>query len=242
MNESLQLDRTISLGDLINGIRRTQANELDQLSSAVMVAQHLDEVGDHLIGHFVDQARRAGASWSEIGRSMGVTKQAVQKRFVPKAESGPDVFQRFTPRARNAVVAATNEAHQRQHGEITPAHLLLGLLSDPAGLASTVLVAQGHTVESIRAAAIEALPAASSQPLPSMIPYDAHAKKVLELTAREALLLNHSHIGTEHILLALLEFENADGVLTRLGINKASITEGIHAALPETPRPPDSSN
>ena len=60
---------------------------LDQLTDAVLAADHLGEVADHLIGHFVDQARRSGASWTDIGRSMGVSKQAAQKRFVPKAST-----------------------------------------------------------------------------------------------------------------------------------------------------------
>ena len=66
--------------------RRRTPTPLDQLSDAVLAADHLGEVADHLIGHFVDQARRSGASWTDIGRSMGVTKQAAQKRFVPKGE------------------------------------------------------------------------------------------------------------------------------------------------------------
>ena len=78
--------------------------------------RHLGEVADHLIGHFVDQARRSGASWTEIGKCMGVTKQAAQKRFVPKGRADPrstptQGFSRFTPRARNVVVEAQNKAH-----------------------------------------------------------------------------------------------------------------------------------
>jgi hypothetical protein len=55
----------------------------------MVVAEHLGELSDHLIGHFVDRARRSGASWTDIGRSMGVTKQAAQKRFVPRRRSTP---------------------------------------------------------------------------------------------------------------------------------------------------------
>ncbi len=229
-------DLTVSLGDLITGIRRSSENELDQLSSAVVVAQHLDEVGDHLIGHFVDQARRAGASWSDIGRSMGVTKQAVQKRFVAKTEFGADAFARFTPRARNTIIAAMNEAHAAHNAEITPAHLILGLLSDPDALAAKVLEAQGHPAEVVRAAATAALPAPTSEPLPSLIPYDAESVKVLELTARESLRLDHTYIGTEHLLLALLESEDETGVLTRLGVLRDQVAEGIRTALEDSRR------
>jgi hypothetical protein len=236
MTSSRNIDETVSLGDLITGIRRASENELDQLSSAVVVAQHLDEVGDHLIGHFVDQARRAGASWSEIGRSMGVTKQAAQKRFVTKAESGADAFARFTPRARNTIIAAMNEAHAEHSAEITPAHLLLGLLSEPDALGARVLAALGHTAEVIRAAATAAIPAPSPEPLPSLVPYDAESVKVLELTARESLRLNHNYIGTEHLLLALLETEDETGVLTRLGVRKDQVADSIRTALEELQR------
>jgi hypothetical protein len=68
----------IRLDDLINAIKKARSDTLEQLSDAVLVAERLGDVADHLIGHFVDQARRAGASWTDIGRSMGVTKQAAQ--------------------------------------------------------------------------------------------------------------------------------------------------------------------
>jgi hypothetical protein len=231
MTQALNIDATVSLGDLINGIRRSTENELDQLSSAVVVAQHLDEVGDHLIGHFVDQARRAGASWSDIGRSMGVTKQAVQKRFVAKSEFGTDAFARFTPRARNAIIAAMNAAHSAHNAEITPAHLILGLLTEPEALAVKVLDAQGHGADVIRTAATATIPAPSSEPLPSLIPYGTESVKVLELTARESLRLNHNYIGTEHLLLALLEAEDDAGVLTGLGVDKDQVADSIRTAL-----------
>src|SRR3954469_8922739 len=108
MTEPVQPMPVIRLDDLINGIKKTHSHVLKQLSGAVMVADHLGDVADHLIGHFVDQARRSGASWTEIGRSMGVSKQAAQKRFVPKAESmtldPSQGFARFTDRARAVVV------------------------------------------------------------------------------------------------------------------------------------------
>jgi hypothetical protein len=101
----------VRLDDLINAIRQAHDEPLDQLTDAVIAADALGEIADHLIGHFVDQARRSGASWTEIGKCMGVTKQAAQKRFVPKSDAAaldPNAgFARFTPRARNVVVATT---------------------------------------------------------------------------------------------------------------------------------------
>src|SRR5690242_6975203 len=97
----------LRLDDLIAAIKQVHTDALDQLSDAVIAADHLGELADHLIGHFVDQARRSGASWTDIGRSMGVTKQAAQKRFVPKDPAEPSDldpsqgFSRFTPLARD---------------------------------------------------------------------------------------------------------------------------------------------
>src|SRR6478672_7488516 len=138
MTEPSQVTATVRLDDLIAAIKSVHSDALDQLSDAVIAADHLGEVADHLIGHFVDQARRSGASWKDIGASMGVSKQAAQKRFVPKGES-PDLdpsqgFSRFTPRAKNVVMAAQNEARAAGNGQICPAHLVLGLLTEPEGI------------------------------------------------------------------------------------------------------------
>ncbi|GDY84116.1 hypothetical protein SAVCW2_33150 [Streptomyces avermitilis] len=112
----------------------------------MIAADHLGDVADHLIGHFVDQARRSGASWTDIGKSMGVTRQAAQKRFVPKAEVDLDPsqgFSRYTERARNVVLAAHNEAKAAGNAESLPEHLVLGLLAEPEALAAKAVTAQG---------------------------------------------------------------------------------------------------
>src|SRR6202012_1255353 len=136
----------VRLDELITTIKKVHTDVLDQLSDAVLSAEHLGEVADHLIGHFVDQARRSGASWTDIGKSMGVTKQAAQKPFLWRAETttlDPNGgFERFTPRARNSVVAAQTAAHEAGNDEITPDHLTLGLLSDPEALVTKLLRAQ----------------------------------------------------------------------------------------------------
>ncbi|BCI52891.1 hypothetical protein NIIDNTM18_21690 [Mycolicibacterium litorale] len=212
----------VRLDDLINAIKTVHSEPLEQLTDAVLAAEALGDVADHLIGHFVDQARRSGASWTDIGRCMGVTKQAAQKRFVPKADAQPldpnQGFTRFTPRARAAVVHAQNVARDARHSEISPDHLLLGLLVDTESLGIALLAAQGVTPDAVRDAV--ALTAAADGEALDLVPFNGPAKKVLELTFREALRLGHNYIGTEHLLLALLESEEADGPLHRLGVDK----------------------
>jgi len=229
----------VRLDDLIEAIKNVHSDALDQLCDAVIAADHLGDVADHLIGHFVDQARRSGASWTDIGRSMGVTKQAAQKRFVPKgsgAASDLDPshgFSRFTQRARNVVMAAQNEARAADNDEIRPEHLVLGLLSEPEALAAVSIVAQGVPLETVRQTVTAMLPPAADQ-VPALIPYDQQARKTLELTFREALRLGHNYIGTEHILLALLELEDGTGVFADLGIDKATAEANIAEAAATT--------
>ncbi|MFF4044505.1 Clp protease N-terminal domain-containing protein [Streptomyces sp. NPDC001816] len=224
---------SVRLDDLIEAIKKVHPEPLDQLQDAVIAADHLGDVADHLIGHFVDQARRSGASWTDIGKSMGVTRQAAQKRFVPKESADLDPsqgFSRYTLRARNVVMAAHNEALAARNTEGRPEHLVLGLLVEPEGLAAKAVTAQGVLLDSVRQAATAALPPAAEE-VPDLVPYGPEAKKVLELTFREALRLGHNYIGTEHLLLALLEHENGVGVLSGLGITKAGTEEYVGKVL-----------
>jgi Clp amino terminal domain, pathogenicity island component len=225
----------IRLGDLIEAIEKVHTRPLEQLTDAVLAAEHLGDVADHLIGHFVDRARRSGASWTEIGTSMGVTKQAAQKRFVGKDQpltlDASEGFSRFTPRARQVVMASQEAARAAGASEIAPAHLILGLLSEPHGLAAQAIVAQQVPLDTVRDAVAATLPPAAGQEPPPLIPFDAQAKKALELTFREALRLGHNYIGTEHILLALLELEDGQGPLTSLGIGKEAAETWITAAV-----------
>ena len=179
MTTPVPMTPPVRLDDLIDAITKVHAEPLDQLTDAVLAANHLGELADHLIGHFVDQARRSGASWTEIGRSMGVSKQAAQKRFVAKGEA-PDLdpaegFSRFTARARNVVMAAQNEAHAAGNAEIAPAHLVLGLLHEPEAVAAKAIVAQGVALDDLRSAATATLPPAVDDVLP-LVPFDDQAK------------------------------------------------------------------
>jgi ATP-dependent Clp protease ATP-binding subunit ClpA len=230
--DAARITNPVSLDELITAIKRVHDQPLEQLTDAVLAGEALGEVADHLIGHFVDQARRSGASWTEIGKCMGVTKQAAQKRFVPKAESSPldpnEGFNRFTPRARNVVVESQNSAHAAGNDLITPDHILLALFTDSESLAVKLL--NGHGVDAAAVAAKVTLPPRADT-MPALIPFSGPAKKVLELTFREALRLGHNYIGTEHILLALLESEAEQGILHDLGVDKQRVETELVDAL-----------
>jgi hypothetical protein len=234
MTETAKIAYPVRLDDLITVIKQVHEEPLEQLTDAVLAAETLGEVADHLIGHFVDQARKSGASWTEIGKCMGVTKQAAQKRFVPKAPNDsaaldPEAgFGRFTPRARNVIVVAQNKAGEARNNEITPDHLVLGLFADPDGLAPKLLAGQGIDAEKVTKAVT--LPPGVDD-MPVLIPFNGQAKKALELTFRQALRLGHNYVGTEHILLALYEVEDDGGTLHRLGVDRDRFERELIEAL-----------
>ncbi|WP_328473945.1 ATP-dependent Clp protease ATP-binding subunit [Actinoplanes sp. NBC_00393] len=219
----------VRLDDLIAAITSQRPDDpLERLTQAVILGDHLGELADHLIGHFVDQARRSGASWTDIGRSMGVTKQAAQKRFVPKDQG----FERFSDDARATVVFSMNHAKTLGHTEILPGHLILGLLDRPDSLAARAITAHGLEADAVRAAVTAALPPPAGTDVPTLVPYDARSRKALELTFREALRLSHDAVGTGHLLLALLE-EDPDGVLSSLGLTKETVEQTVIAGPQE---------
>ncbi len=238
MVEPTPLSRSVRLDDLIDTIRQVHTDPLEQLTDAVLVADHIGEVADALIGHFVDRARRQGASWTEIGASMGVTKQAAQKRFVQRpaaadaAALDPNAgFSRFTRRARNVVVAAQNEARGRRDQHIRIEHVVLGLLTEPEGLAARAVIAQGVSLDRVREVATATLGPSGTGESPELVPFDDRTRAVLEATFREALRLGHNYIGTEHLLLALLDADEGTGVLAGLGVDRARAEDFVARTL-----------
>src|SRR5215469_15564535 len=179
----------VRLDELISYITSTDGTALDHVSAAVRISEQLGELADHLIGHFVDQARKTGASWTDIGQSMGVTKQAAQKRFVPRPSDWPDLlsgafppdpvkFSRFTDRAKRAVIAARQEAIRRRHDRVLPEHLILGLLHEQEGLAARTVAALGVSPEAARAALGATLQAVMPDEVtPGHVPFDSRAMK-----------------------------------------------------------------
>jgi hypothetical protein len=230
------METPIRLDDLIESVKRQHPDDaLGQLSDAVLVADQVGEVADHLIGHFVDQARRSGASWTEIGASMGVSKQAAQKRFVPKefyASSDEANFSRFTERARRVLVRAERSARGVGNDQIDTTHILLGLIGEQEGLAAKSIEKLGGKPDELGARITAVLPPAVDA-VPEVIPFSPRSRKAVELTVREALRLGHNYVGTEHILLALLEQREgpAYDVLVDVGITKEAVEQDIRARL-----------
>ncbi|MFK5255784.1 ATP-dependent Clp protease ATP-binding subunit [Propionibacterium freudenreichii] len=128
------------------------------------------------------------------------------------------MFERFTDRARRVIVLAQDEAKMLNHNYIGTEHILLGLIHEGEGVAAKALEQMGISLEAVREQVIEIIGQGSTPPT-GHIPFTPRAKKVLEYSLREALQMNHSYIGTEHILLGLIrEGEGvAAQVLIKLG-------------------------
>jgi ATP-dependent Clp protease ATP-binding subunit ClpC len=138
------------------------------------------------------------------------------------------VFERFTDRARRAVVLAQEEARMLNHDYIGTEHLLLGLVRERDGVAGKALASLDISIEAVRRQVEEIIGQGRAAPT-GHIPFTPRAKKVLELALREALQLGHNYIGTEHILLGLVrEGEGvATQVLVKLGANLNRVRETV---------------
>ncbi|GAA3864055.1 Clp protease N-terminal domain-containing protein [Saccharothrix violaceirubra] len=190
----------VQLTDLIVAVAQEHVDPLTRLTSAVELSGQLDELGDHLIGHFVDEARRSGASWTDIGASIGVTKQAAQKRFVPRESVEPARTPRYTDRAHRVVVLARH--HARFSERIGTGHVLLGLLDESGGQAAKTIAHLEASDGTTRMVVLAEL--RDTGPRPDPQPFSAHCTKALELGVRASLRLGQPFVGTEHLLLGLL--------------------------------------
>jgi ATP-dependent Clp protease ATP-binding subunit ClpC len=138
------------------------------------------------------------------------------------------MFERFTDRARRVVVLAQEEARMLNHNYIGTEHILLGLIHEGEGVAAKALESLGISLEAVRQQVEEII--GQGQQAPSgHIPFTPRAKKVLELSLREALQLGHQYIGTEHILLGLIrEGEGvAAQVLVKLGADLDRVRQQV---------------
>ena len=142
------------------------------------------------------------------------------------------MFERFTERARQVVVLAQDEARNLKHNYIGTEHLLLGLLREKEGLAARVLESLDVTLEEVRNQ-IARIVGPGDEPATGQIPFTPRAKKVLELALREAMQLQSSFIGTEHLLLGIAR-ENqgvASRILLDLDVDADKIRSGVFKAL-----------
>ena len=190
-----------TLQELIEVVERDapSAELLDLLATASSTVAQLEEVGDAVLGHFVDRCRRSGHSWTEISTALGVSKQAAHKRFSFPAPT----LERVTERARRAIDGAAASSQALGHNYVGTEHLLLGLFAEPEALAARALAEAGVDRAAIEAKVLEIVPR-GGEPLLENPPYTPRASLALQWALNEALRLGHNYIGTEHILLGLV--------------------------------------
>ena len=226
-----------TLQELIDIVRQDASSDqpLDQLIAASATAADLQETTDALLGHFVERCRRDGRSWTEISSALGVTKQAVHKRFSSAiadhlvAVTPSPTFERFTDRARHVVARSRQAAIELDAPAVGTEHILLALFVEPGGLAARALAAMDVSEETVRAAirtrtdrgelaaagAHErpATPAEASATEPSarepsgVLKYSDEARRALRDVLAVALEFSHNYIGTQHMLLGLYRNE-----------------------------------
>lgn len=217
-------------------------DELDELAAASTTVTEINQTSDAVLGYFVDQARAAGRSWVEISGVLGVTKQAVHKRFAA-SDFGKQAMTRFTPRARAVAEATSTVAAETHHGFVGTEHLLLALYREPEGIAAKLLERRGLSEESVRAAVHAKVPE-GTEAVEGTPPMTPRTRDVIHLAQSEALKLGHGYIGTEHLLLAL--FRKGDGiaydVLTELGYDADTAHADLVEALAKFTKPSDQSD
>ena len=219
----------ISLADLIARLDEELpgASELARISEARLRAQTLSDLGDQLLDHYVSKAKQVGASWSEIGDAIGVTRQAAQQRHTPAP------FDRYTNLNRHTIVLAQEAARTHKHDSIGTEHLLLGLLGEPRGLAYEVLVAKAESEQRVRDAIEEAMPPAGEKALRGHIAFRPESKEAIEQALRASADLGHDWVGTEHSLLGLIRTQQslAAQILRDLGFTSDGLHETVRTEI-----------
>ncbi len=195
---------------------------LERLSAAAATAQDLESAADALLSHFVEQCRQAGHSWTDISGALGVTKQAVHKRFA----ATPPTFERFTPRARAIVSGSQNLALGWGHHYVGTEHMLVAMLDDPESVGSKVLVEAGVTRAKAEKRVLAIAPKGDAKEAGG---FTARAVTLLQAALGEALQLGHNYIGTEHILLAMLRDPESVGsrVLSDLKVEPDAVKKAV---------------
>src|SRR5437762_850872 len=152
----------LNLQELIERIdsELPDTDALTKIAEARRRASALNDIGDQLVDHYVAVARADGASWSQIGEALGVSKQAAQQR-----RAGTQ-FEKFTARARNVVVLAQDRARRLRHPAVTTDHLLLALVDEGEGLAAKVIATLAGPLETVvEAVTARQVPGSGAQPV-----------------------------------------------------------------------------
>ena len=200
---------------------------LAKITEAQSRAQTLGALGDQLVSHYVAIAKNEGASWTEIGEAIGVSKQAAQQRH------SPEVYEHLSEGYRHTIVVAQEAARTHRHGFIGTEHLLLALLDEPDGVAARVLAAEAGGADRVREAVLAKMPPDGRKVPRGSFLFTPRARQALDEASEESQRLGPPTIGTEHVLLGLLAV--TDGVagqaLAELGVTTERLRPILAAEL-----------
>jgi ATP-dependent Clp protease ATP-binding subunit ClpA len=218
--------------DVIREIEQYQPQPgavLSRLSAAVLAAERLDRVGDEVVDHFVAQARAQGASWSDIGQCMGVSKQAAQQRYVAPRVTPPPPYEQADD-MRGLMRHAQDESRALGHRYVGTEHLLLGLLRTPDPATARLLAAVD--ADDVRAMVVGTVGRGDGPP-EEQLPFTPRARKVLAMAQDEAERRGQEAPDARHVLLAvILERKGLAGqVLQRLVGDLDGLRAEVEASL-----------
>jgi hypothetical protein len=181
---------------------------------------------------------------AHAARTPSPAKEAPMHGWLPNLRrtarrKGDLMFRRFSPRAREVIISAQQEARALHHNYIGTEHILLGLVRDREGAAGQALHVLGISPDTVREQVLDIIGEGKQEPA-GHIPFTPRAKKVLELAVREAVQLGHLYVGTEHILLALIREGDGVGwhVLNRLGATVPKVRGQVFELMSQVQRAP----
>jgi len=233
----------LTLDSMIERVRAEEGSDLDRVAAAVTLAASVNDLADHLVGFFIDEARERGVSWAAIGDRLGLSRQAVQKRYAVSTEDGVpkrrEFFDRMVPAGKHVIVEAQEHARKRRSDYIGTAHLLLGLTCEPEATGARALARCGAPVEVIVAAVEGQIGRPTGKPRTDNVPFRPNSKAVLEHALREAVRLGHDYIGTGHLALGCLTVQDgrASQTLRNLGITYDALRSAVADLATSTGQP-----
>src|SRR5262245_43425750 len=215
------------LDDLVTEVEHDASDEtpLARLSTAATMSSEMTATADAVVGHFVERARLAGHSWSEIGDALGVSKQAAQQRHVARVATILDIgFSRFTDRARQTVAHSQTVARELGHTYVGTEHLLVAQFSAVGGISARIMSEAGMS-EAALTEAIVARFGRGAKPPAGVIPFTPRTVAALQDALAVAVEMGHNYIGTEHLLLGLSRVEGsaAAELLAEAGLGEPAI-------------------